>query len=89
MKSGARIQHQQLNPLDLSQESCERQTDQLYRFLYWLVCSGPLHSPEIIDRLDEANSTLHRHILSVAQDLMYIASREKNGKPSGTECYFT
>ena len=74
----------QLNPADISMtRSSVIVYDDMYTFLYWILSPTPLHSNDDIkqDTVKESNPTLHRQILSVGQDLVYIASRGKCKTP--------
>ena len=73
------IKYQPHNPSDISQETAENLIpDKLYTFISWLLMSSKqVESPEIISKNDikEKNPTLHRYILSLGQDMLFMKSR--------------
>ena len=75
-----------LDPTDISLAgSSDIVASNLYTFLYWVLAPSSLHSMPVDcinkDDVKEQNGTLHRHILSVGQDLVYIASKGKCKTP--------
>ena len=76
--------YQPLNPSDISQETAENLIpDKLYTFVTWLLSSKQAESPEIISKNDikEKYPSLHRYILSLAQDMLFMKSRGEIGTP--------
>ena len=72
------IKYQPLNPSDISEETAENLIpDKLYTFVTWLLSSKQAESPEIISKNDikEKYPSLHRYILSLAQDMLFMKSR--------------
>ena len=70
--------YQPLNPSDISQKTAENLIpDKLYKFVTWLLSSKQAESPEIISKNDikEKYTSLHRYILSLAQDMLFMKSR--------------
>ena len=73
------IKYQPLNPSDISQETAENLIpDKLYTFVTWLLSSKQAESPEIISKNDikEKYPSLHRYILSLAQDMLFYKVEE-------------
>ena len=72
------VKYQPLNPSDISQETAENLIpDKLYTFISWLLMSSKqVESPEIISKNDikEKNPSLHRYILSLGQDMLFMKS---------------
>ncbi|MES9881199.1 MAG: hypothetical protein ABW185_10000 [Sedimenticola sp.] len=78
------IQCQPLDPSDISQERAESMIPgDLYTFVSWLLESkAPLNLDSTNkEHIKETNPILHRHILSVCQDIAYIGSHGKCRTP--------
>ena len=84
LKDTRGIQHQ---PLDLSDATLEKAEelikDEMYSFLYWILSLNSPTDNDLIDKssIRESNNSLHRYILSLEQDLVYISSRGKTKTP--------
>ena len=84
LKDTCGIQHQLLDPSDVTLEKVEKLIkDEMYSFLYWILSSNSLTDNDLIDKssIRESNNTLHRYILSLGQDLVYMSSRGKTRMP--------
>ena len=85
IRSSVGIQHQ---PLKISQISAditqeEMVHDDVYSFLYWMLCIKPPESAETVDKLEvkESSPLFHRKLISTSQDLVYISSKGKCRTP--------
>lgn len=66
-----------LNPADISEENEEKLvTNDAYTFLHWILAGNPPESLQPIDKdqVKHQDEALHRHTLSLGQDLVYMAS---------------
>ena len=80
LKDTRGIQHQPLDLSDVTLEKAEELIkDEMYSFLYWVLSSNSPTDNDLIDKssIRESNNSLHRYILSLEQDLVYISSRGK------------
>ena len=78
------IQHQPLDLSDVDLEKAEQLIkDEMYSFLYWILSSNSPPDNELIDKssIRESNNSLHRYILFLEQDLVYMSSRGKTRTP--------
>ena len=78
------INSQPLDPVDITLEKAESiVTNEIYNFLYWLLSTHSQVNSNIVDRslVRESNPTIHRYIMSICQDLIYMASRGKTKNP--------
>ena len=78
LKDTRGIQHQPLDPSDVTLEKAEELIkDEIYSFLYWILSSNSPTDNDLIDKssIRESNISLHRYIMSLGQDLVYISSR--------------
>lgn len=78
------IQYQPLDPADVSLERAESMIpDDMYTFMFWLLTSDATVTLDSVNRDDikVSNIQLHRQILSVCQDIIYIGSRGKCRTP--------
>ena len=57
--------------------------DEIYSFLYWILSSNSPTDNDLIDKssIRESNNSLHRYIMSLGQDLVYMSSRGKTRTP--------
>ena len=55
----------------------------MYSFLNWILSSNSPTDNDLIDKFfkRESNNSLHRYILSLGQDLVYMSSRGKTRTP--------
>ena len=70
------INSQLLDPVDIALERAESiVSNEIYNFLYWLFSTHSQVNSYIVDRslVRESNPTLHRYIMSINQDLIYMA----------------
>ena len=84
LKDTCGIHHQPLDPSNVTLEKAEEPIkDELYSFLYWILSSNSPTDNDLIDKssIRESNNSLHRYILSLGQDLVYMASKGKTGTP--------
>ncbi len=73
-----------LDPADVSLERAESMIpDDMYTFMFWLLTSDATVTLDSVNRDDikVSNIQLHRQILSVCQDIIYIGSRGKCRTP--------
>ena len=66
--------------MDIAHEKVESiVSNEIYNFLYWLLSTNSQVNGYIVDRslVRESNVILHRYIMSISQDLIYMASRGK------------
>ena len=80
LKDTRGIQHQPLDPSDVTSEKAEELIkDEMFCFLYWILSSNSPTGNDLVDKssIRESNNTLHRYILSLGQDLVYMPSRGK------------
>ena len=78
------IQHQPLDPSDVTLEKAEELIkDEMYSFLYWILSSNSPTDNDLIDKssIRESNNSLHRYILSLGQDLVYMSSKGETRTP--------
>ena len=86
LKDTRGIQHQPLDPSDVTLEKAEELIkDEIYNFLYWILSSNSPTDNDLIDidksSIRESNNSLHRYIMSLGQDLVYMSSRGKTRTP--------
>ena len=84
LKDTCGIQHQPLDLSDVTPEKAEKLIkDEMYSFLYWILPSNSPTDNNLIDKssIRESNNSLHRYILSLGQDLVYMSSRGKTITP--------
>ena len=84
LKDTRGIQHQPLDPSDVTLEKAEELIkDEIYSFLYWILSSNSPTDNDLIDKssIRESNNNLHRYIMSLRQDLVYMLSRGKTRTP--------
>ena len=84
LKDTRGIQHQPLDPSDVTLEKAEELIkDEIYSFLYWILSSNSPMDNDLIDKssIRESNNSLHRYIMSLGQDLVYMSSRGKTRTP--------
>ena len=84
LKDTRGIQHQPLDPSDVTLEKAEElKCTEMYSFLYWILSSNSPTDNDLIDKssIRESNNSLHRYILSLGQDLVYMSSRGKTRTP--------
>ena len=76
------INHAPLDPADISLEQAYKIVpDELYKFLVWTLSTLPPASIEGVGSMADSDPTLHRHVLAIAQDLMYIKSKGRCRTP--------
>ena len=78
------INSQPLDPVDITLEKAESiVSNEIYNFLYWLLSTHSQVNSYIVDRslVRESNPTIHRYIMFISQDLIYMASRGKTKNP--------
>ena len=70
--------------MDITLEKAESiVSNEIYNFLWWLLSTYSQVNSYIVDRslVRESNPTLHRYIMSISQDLIYMASTGKTKAP--------
>ena len=77
------LKHQPLNPADINMDNTKTLTpDDLYTFIYWIISNKPAESTETTDKSQiRQNTPLHRQVLSLGQDLVYMSSSGKCRTP--------
>ena len=78
------LKHKPLNPADINMDYAETLIpDDLYTFIYWIISNKPAESTETIDKsqIRVQNSPLHRQVLSLGQDFVYLSSSGKCRTP--------
>ena len=72
------LKHQPLNPADINMDNAETLIpDDLYTFIYWIISNKPAELTETIveSQIRVQNTPLHKQVLFLAQDLLYVFFR--------------